>query len=59
MAANSAKETTFSWEGMDKRGKRLKGEMKGSGLAFVTATLRRQGITVIKIKKQSAFSSSK
>jgi type IV pilus assembly protein PilC len=59
MAANSAKETTFSWEGTDKRGKRLKGEMKGSGLAFVTATLRRQGITVIKIKKQSAFSSAK
>ena len=47
MAANTAKETTFVWEGTDKRGKRLKGEMKGSGLAFVTATLRRQGITVI------------
>lgn len=59
MAANSAKETTFAWEGTDKRGKRLKGEMKGSGLAFVTATLRRQGITVIKIKKQSAFGSRK
>jgi type IV pilus assembly protein PilC len=59
MAANSAKELTFVWEGTDKRGKRLKGEMKGSGLAFVTATLRRQGITVIKIKKQSAFTSSK
>jgi len=59
MAANTAKETTFAWEGTDKRGKRLKGEMKGSGLAFVTATLRRQGITVIKIKKQSAFAGSK
>lgn len=59
MAANSAKETTFVWEGTDKRGKRLKGEMKGSGLAFVTATLRRQGITVIKIKKQSAFGSAR
>ncbi|HSI94446.1 MAG: type II secretion system F family protein [Methylophilaceae bacterium] len=59
MAANSAKETTFAWEGTDKRGKRLKGEMKASGLAFVTATLRRQGITVIKIKKQSAFGGNK
>lgn len=59
MAANSSKEMTFAWEGTDKRGKRLKGEMKGSGLAFVTATLRRQGITVTKIKKQSAFSSQK
>lgn len=59
MAANSAKDMTFAWEGTDKRGKRLKGEMKGSGLAFVTATLRRQGITVVKIKKQSTFSSKK
>lgn len=59
MAANSAKEMTFVWEGTDKRGKRLKGEMKGSGLAFVTATLRRQGITVVKIKKQSSFGGSK
>jgi type IV pilus assembly protein PilC len=59
MAAKSVKETNFVWEGTDKRGKRLKGEMKGSGLAFVTATLRRQGITVIKIRKQSAFSGSK
>jgi type IV pilus assembly protein PilC len=59
MAAKSAKEMNFVWEGTDKRGKRLKGEMKGSGLAFVTATLRRQGITVIKIRKQSAFSGSK
>lgn len=59
MAANSSKEMTFAWEGTDKRGKRLKGEMKGSGLAFVTATLRRQGITVTKIKKQSTFSSRK
>lgn len=59
MAANTIKETIFVWEGTDKRGKRLKGEMKGSGLAFVTATLRRQGITVVKIKKRSAFSSGK
>ena len=55
MAANTAKEATFHWEGTDKKGKLLKGEMRGSGLAFVSATLRRQGITVIKIKKQSAF----
>jgi type IV pilus assembly protein PilC len=56
MAASTAKESVFVWEGTDKRGKRLKGEMRGTGLAFVSATLRRQGITVIKIKKQSAFS---
>lgn len=55
MAAKTAKEATFQWEGTDKKGKLLKGEMSGSGLAFVSATLRRQGITVIKVKKMSAF----
>ena len=58
MAANTAtKEITFNWEGTDKRGKKLKGEMKGSGEAFVSASLRRQGITVLKVKKQGTLSS--
>ncbi len=59
MAANikATKEVTYSWEGRDKKGKAIKGEMKASGDSFVGATLRRQGITVTKIKKQSSFSS--
>ena len=55
MAANANKESVYTWEGKDKRGKLLKGEIKASGESFIGATLRRQGITVIKIKKQSAF----
>jgi type IV pilus assembly protein PilC len=57
MAANSkaTKETTYAWEGKDKKGKLIKGEMKASGDSFVSATLRRQGVTVIKVKKQSSF----
>lgn len=55
MAEKGGKEITFLWEGTDKKGKKLKGEMKASGEGFVNASLRRQGITVIKIKKQSAF----
>lgn len=55
MAEKGGKEITFQWEGTDKKGKKLKGEMKASGESFVSATLRRQGITVIKIKKQSSF----
>lgn len=57
MAANikATKEVIYSWEGRDKKGKAVKGEMKASGDSFVGATLRRQGITVIKIKKQSSF----
>ena len=41
MAAKATKEVTFAWEGTDKKGKRIKGEMKASGEAFVNATLRR------------------
>lgn len=59
MAANikTEKEVTYSWEGKDKKGKVIKGEMRAAGDSFVNATLRRQGITVTKVKKQSAFSS--
>jgi len=59
MAANAkaTKEVTFVWEGKDKKGKLIKGEMKATGDSFVNATLRRQGITVTKVKKQSGFTS--
>lgn len=55
--AKATKELTYAWEGKDKKGKAIKGEMKASGESFVNATLRRQGITVTKVKKQSAFKS--
>ena len=59
MAANPkvTKEVTFAWEGKDKKGKLIKGEMKATGESFVNATLRRQGIMVTKVKKQSSFAS--
>ncbi len=47
------KEFTFAWEGRDKTGKLMRGEMRAGGEALVNATLRRQGILVNKIKKQS------
>ncbi|HSH98317.1 MAG: type II secretion system F family protein [Methylophilaceae bacterium] len=57
MAVQATKEVTYAWEGTDKKGKRIKGEMKATGEAFVNATLRRQGITVLKVKKQSGLKS--
>ena len=45
------KETNYSWEGRDKAGKQVKGEMRAAGTVIVTSTLRRQGIKVTKIKK--------
>ncbi|HLP98360.1 MAG TPA: type II secretion system F family protein [Sideroxyarcus sp.] len=56
MAADKSektKEHQYSWEGKDKSGKIVKGEMRGAGEASVSAHLRRQGITVSKIKKSS------
>jgi type IV pilus assembly protein PilC len=55
MAAVASKQITYLWEGKDKKGKVIKGEMRAAGESFVNATLRRQGITVTKVKKQSAF----
>jgi type IV pilus assembly protein PilC len=55
MAASASKQITYLWEGKDKKGKVIKGEMRAAGESFVNATLRRQGITVTKLKKQGAF----
>ena len=45
------KEINYSWEGKDKAGKQVKGEMRAAGTVIITSTLRRQGIKVTKIKK--------
>jgi len=49
---DAVKEFNFTWEGKDKTGKQVKGEMRAQGEAVVNATLRRQGVLVSKIKKQ-------
>ena len=51
-ATKGPKEATFAWEGKDKAGKTIRGEMRAGGEAVVNATLRRQGILVTKVKKQ-------
>ena len=45
------KEVSFSWEGKDKTGKVVKGEMRAAGTVVVSSMLRRQGINVTKIKR--------
>ena len=52
-AAKKVKDATFQWEGMDKRGKKVKGQLQAGGEAMVNSLLRKQGITVTKVKKQS------
>lgn len=51
-AARNIKEFVFEWEGRDKNGKVLRGELRAGGEAMVSASLRRQGILVTKLKKR-------
>ena len=51
-AARDIKDFIFDWEGKDKTGKPVRGEVRAGGEAMVSATLRRQGILVTKVKKR-------
>ena len=51
-AAKNIKDMVFEWEGKDKNGKILRGEIRAGGEAAVSATLRRQGILLTKVKKR-------
>jgi type IV pilus assembly protein PilC len=58
-SARQVKESIFAWEGKDKTGKIIRGEIRAGGEAIVNVTLRRQGILVTKIKKKSFRSGKK
>jgi type IV pilus assembly protein PilC len=47
------KDTAFQWEGMDKKGQRLKGKSVAASEQALKLDLRRQGVVATKIKKQS------
>jgi type IV pilus assembly protein PilC len=47
------REAVFHWEGRDKAGRVIKGEMRAGGESVVAAALRRRGVMATKIKKQS------
>jgi type IV pilus assembly protein PilC len=45
-------DAVFEWEGKDRNGKQVRGEIRAAGENQVKATLRRQGVTPTKIKKR-------
>jgi type IV pilus assembly protein PilC len=51
-AAAVSKSDMFVWEGRNKAGKPVKGEMSGTSDALIKATLRRQGINPTRVKKK-------
>ncbi|MGH8853032.1 MAG: type II secretion system F family protein [Telluria sp.] len=53
------KEKVYAWEGKDRTGKTVRGELRAGGEAIVNVTLRRQGILVTKVKKKAYRSGRK
>ncbi|MCF7203762.1 type II secretion system F family protein [Pseudomonas oligotrophica] len=54
MAQQKAIRTSvFTWEGTDRKGSKVKGELSGASPALVKAQLRKQGINPLKVRKKS------
>ncbi|MGB5833323.1 MAG: type II secretion system F family protein [Thiohalocapsa sp.] len=43
----------FVWEGVDRRGNRVKGDLRAASVALVRADLRRQGVNPLKVRKKA------
>lgn len=61
MAEKALKTSVFAWEGTDRKGGKVKGELSGQSPALVKAQLRKQGINPLKVRKKavSLFSGGK
>ncbi|MGJ3590356.1 type II secretion system F family protein [Stutzerimonas stutzeri] len=53
MAQKAIRTSVFSWEGTDRKGSKVKGELSGASPALVKAQLRKQGISPQKVRKKS------
>jgi len=58
-AKRGIKEYVFEWEGKDRSGKIVRGELRAGGENQVKVTLRRQGVLATKIKKRKMHSGKK
>ncbi|WP_122555703.1 type II secretion system F family protein [Pseudomonas viridiflava] len=54
MASKVVKVSVFTWEGVDKKGSKISGELSGHNPALIKAQLRKQGINPTKVRKRSA-----
>jgi type IV pilus assembly protein PilC len=54
MATKAVKVSVYAWEGLDKKGTKITGELNGHNPALVKAQLRKQGINPTKVKKKTA-----
>lgn len=56
MAEKALKTSVFTWEGKNKSGSTVKGEISGQNPSLVKAQLRKQGINPTKVRKKLSFS---
>ena len=54
MAQKAIKTSVFAWEGIDRQGAKVKGELSGTSPALIKAQLRKQGVNPQKVRKKSA-----
>ncbi|HWY23450.1 MAG TPA: type II secretion system F family protein [Nevskia sp.] len=54
-AALKIKEYSFAWEGVDRKGARIKGISEGPSESYIKTQLRKQGINPIRVRKQSSL----
>ena len=59
VASRGIQEFVYEWEGKDRGGKAVRGEIRAAGENQVKASLRRQGVLPIKIKKRRMRSGKK
>jgi len=52
-ARRDVREYTYIWEGVDRSNRQVRGESKAASVTVVTTNLRRQGIRIVKIKRQT------
>jgi len=50
---SQVKEYTYLWEGVDRNNRNIRGESKAASETVVTSNLRRQGIRITKLKRQT------
>ncbi|MGE8064145.1 type II secretion system F family protein [Pseudomonas sp. NPDC089569] len=53
MAVKAAKISVYAWEGTDRKGTKVTGELSGQNTALIRAQLRRQGINPGKIRRKT------
>ncbi|WP_122584084.1 type II secretion system F family protein [Pseudomonas viridiflava] len=53
MASKAVKVSVFTWEGVDKKGGKISGELSGHNPALIKAQLRKQGINPTKVRKKT------